>query len=80
MQVEADGEAIYTLTPRATNTKVHSSNAPGAYGSTTSYPTNLSINSRSSTCLIRHGSSPWSDSNIYFSCCSSSYISAGGPQ
>ena len=41
MQVEADGEAICTLPPRATNNKIHSSNAPGAYGSTTSYPTNL---------------------------------------
>ena len=44
------------------------------------YPTNLSINSRSSSCLIRHGSSPWSDSNIYFSCCSSSYVTTGGPR
>ena len=51
MHVDADDEAIYALPPRATNTKVHSSNAPGAYGSTTSYPTNLSINSHSSLCL-----------------------------
>ena len=51
MHVDDDDEAVYALPPKATNTKVHSSNAPGAYGSTTSYPTNLSINSHSSSCL-----------------------------
>ena len=73
MHIDDDDEAIYALPPRGTNTKVHSSNAPGAYGSTTSYPTNLSINSRPSSCFSRHGSSSWSDSNIHFSCWSSSY-------
>ena len=51
MHVDDDDEAVYALPPKATNTKVHSSNAPGAYGSTTLYPRNLSINSHSSSCL-----------------------------
>ena len=51
MYVDTDDEAIYALPPRATNTKVHSSNAPSAYGSTTPCPTILSINSHSSSCL-----------------------------